>query len=172
MKRFLYEFSYTIKNDTSIDSIKKYFDKIDSTIYLFSDDSLKLKFLNNNLLKIPYTSFKNKLRQMDEPFSNINTDYNIIKNAVLADSVFNIKDSPDSLIILIDNYLDKNEQINEIISEIEKLHLYMIMYNDLLPSEEKQIIDSSQVKDSKPDPFKDLEFEDIDFNKIRLNLNK
>ena len=48
----------------------------------------------------------------------------------------------------------------------------MRMYNDLLISGENEMIDSTKIKDSRSDPFKDLEFEDINFDKIRLNLNK
>ena len=172
MKKLLSECNDKIVNISSSDSIKKCFENIDNTMNLFSDDSLENRFSENQLLKIPYRSFKNKVKEIDAPFTDIDKNYKLIKNTIVADSLFSFSNAPDSIQAIINSYLIDQNNLEIINKEIEKLDSYISMYSQLILRDEAPIIDSTSINDRKSDFFKNLEFEDVEFDKIKLNLNK
>ena len=172
MKKLLSECNDKIVNISSSDSIKKCFENIDNTMNLFSDDSLENRFSENQLLKIPYRSFKNKVKEIDAPFTDIDKNYKLIKNTIVADSLFSFSNVPDSIQAIINSYLIDQNNLEIINKEIEKLDSYISMYSQLILRDEAPIIDSTSINDRKSDFFKNLEFEDVEFDKIKLNLNK
>jgi len=172
MERLLDQCNKKIKNNFSTDSIKICFENIDSTMNLFSDDSLEVRFSQNSLLRIPYKSFKNKVKDIEAPFLNINKDYETIKSIVISDSLFNFSSSPDSIQSIIDYYLVDNNNLETINEKIEKMYSYILIYDDLVLKKESLAPDSSDINDRKSDFFENIEIKDVDFDKIKLNLNK
>ena len=165
MRNLLFECNYKIKEEEPIDSLKICFEQIDDSINLFSDDSLKVIFSEYKLLNIPYSSFKNKVKQMDIKFADIYKDFEFIRESVL-DSTFSsdIFITPsDSLALLINMYQDLGNLNNE--ETIEELHTYMSLYQQLTIIENIHDIDST--KSEEKGIFEDLKLENLKLNLIK-----
>jgi len=170
-KRKLSECSNKIIINSQIDSIYACFEKINDLSDDYSYDSLKIKI--NDIMPLSPSAFKRSMEPFNAGYNNFNSTFRYIKDNILIDSTYAIDNINDSLFTIINNLIFETGGLEAITidEKINKLNTYLSMYDKLnLP----EIIETKKDTEEKEGqkPFRELDLDNLDINKLKLNLTK
>jgi len=170
-KRKLSECSNKIIINSQLDSIYSCFEKINDLRNYYSYDSLKVKI--NDIIPGSPSSFKRKMKHFDADYNAFNSTFSYIRDNISIDSTYSIDNINDSLLTIINNLIFNLGSIEAttIDEKIDKLDEYLSIYDNLnLPDTMESKRDTIDIRGQRP--FKELDLENLDIDKLKLNLTK
>ena len=170
-KRKLSECSSKIIINSELDSIYSCFEEINNIHDFYSYDSLKVRI--NGIISGSPSAFKRNMAHFDVDYNAFESSFKYIKDNIVADSTYSLDSINDSLFVIINNSIFGLEGIEAISidEKIDKLEVYLSMYNDLdLPDTANK--NKDQIENRRQEPFKDLDLENLEIDKLKLNLTK
>jgi len=165
-----------IVNKSELDSVYSCFEKINDIDDYYSFDSVKVRI--KDIIPGSPSSFKRNMSHFDIRYNQFQVSLRYIKENMIQDSIYSVDNFDDSLRVVIDNTiinLDSQEALidNDKINELES---YLTMYESLnMITSDDQVGDNlrnDKLKDQIQEPFRDLNLEDLEIEKLKLNLTK
>ena len=165
-----------IVNNAVLDSVYNCFEEINDIDDYYSFDSVKVRI--KDIIPGSPSSFKRNMSHFDVRYNQFQISFRYIKENIVQDSIYSVDNFDDSLRVIIDNTiisLDSEESLidNKKINELES---YLAMYDKLnLVISEEQGEDNrknDKLKDKRQEPFRDLNLENLEIEKLKLNLTK
>jgi len=165
-----------IVNNAVLDSVYNCFEEINDIDDYYSFDSVKVRI--KDIIPGSPSSFKRNMSHFDVRYNQFQISFRYIKENIVQDSIYSVDNFDDSLRVIIDNTiisLDSEESSidNKKINELES---YLAMYDKLnLVISEEQGEDNrknDKLKDKRQEPFRDLNLENLEIEKLKLNLTK
>ena len=165
-----------IVNKSELDSVYSCFEKINDIDDYYSFDSVKVRI--KDIIPGSPSSFKRNMSHFDIRYNQFQVSLRYIKENMIQDSIYSVDNFDDSLRVVIDNTiinLDSQEALidNDKINELES---YLTMYESLnMITSDEQVGDNlrnDKLKDQIQEPFRDLNLEDLEIEKLKLNLTK
>ena len=147
------------------------FEEINNIHDFYSYDSLKVRI--NGIISGSPSAFKRNMAHFDVDYNAFESSFKYIKDNIVADSTYSLDSINDSLFVIINNSIFGLEGIEAISidEKIDKLEVYLSMYNDLdLPDTANK--NKDQIENRRQEPFKDLDLENLEIDKLKLNLTK
>ncbi|OUW20561.1 MAG: hypothetical protein CBD21_03005 [bacterium TMED161] len=159
-----------IINNYDLDSIYFCFEEINDIDDYYSYDSVKVRI--DEIIPGSPSSFKRNMSHFDILYNNFQSKFSFIRDNIVVDSIYSPNSFSDSLKKIIQNSIITYEQNNNNpSSKIIDLDRYLNRYESL------NFVDTSDkdVKISKEKDimkFEDLNFENLELEKLKLNLTK
>ena len=167
-KRKLSECGSKIIINSELDSIYSCFEEINDFDDYYSYDSLKVRL--GHLIEGSPSAFKRRMGDFDVKYNTFKSTFKYIKDNISTDSTYSLDSIEDSLLIVINNSIFSLES-STIDEKIDKLDGYLSMYDDISLNPDIRD-DKDKMKDERMDPFRELELENLDLEKMKLNLTK
>ena len=159
-----------IINNYDLDSIYFCFEEINDIDDYYSYDSVKVRI--NEIIPGSPSSFKRKMSHFDILYNNFQSKFSFISNNIVVDSIYSPNSFTDSLKKMIQSSIIINDENNtNPSSKIIDLDRYLNRYEGLnFVDTSKNDIKISKEKDIMK--FEDLNFENLELEKLKLNLTK
>jgi len=158
-----------IINNYDLDSIYFCFEEINDIDDYYSYDSVKVRI--NEIIPGSPSSFKRNMSHFDILYNNFQSKFSFISNNIVVDSIYSPNSFSDSLKKMIQSSIITNDENNTNSSKIIDLDRYLNRYEGLnFVDTSKNNIKISKEKDIMK--FEDLNFENLELEKLKLNLTK
>jgi len=175
-KRKLSECSSKIIINSELDSIYSCFEEINDFDDYYSYDSLKVRL--GDLIEGSPSAFKRKMADFDANYNTFKSTFRYIKDNISSDSTYSLDSIEDSLLTVINNSIFNLENIETLAItaaidvKIDKLDGYLSMYDDINLSGDADWIKDAPNQSQEMEPFRELELENLNLEKMKLNLTK
>ena len=159
-----------IINNYDLDSIYFCFEEINDIDDYYSYDSLKVRI--DEIIPGSPSSFKRNMSHFDILYNDFQSKFSFIKDNIVVDSIYSPNSFSDSLQKMIQSSIITYEQNNtNPSSKIIDLDRYLNRYESLnfVDTSDKDIKISKEKDIMK---FEDLNFENLELEKVKLNLTK
>ncbi len=159
-----------IINNYDLDSIYFCFEEINDIDDYYSYDSVKVRI--NEIIPGSPSSFKRNMSHFDILYNNFQSKFSFISDNIVVDSIYSPNSFSDSLKKMIQSSIITNDENNtNPSSKIIDLDRYLSRYEGLnFVDTSKNDIKISKEKDIMK--FEDLNFENLEIEKLKLNLTK
>ena len=159
-----------IINNYDLDSIYFCFEEINDIDDYYSYDSVKVRI--NEIIPGSPSSFKRNMSHFDILYNNFQSKFSFISDNIVVDSIYSPNSFSDSLKKMIQSSIITNDENNtNPSSKIIDLDRYLSRYEGLnFVDTSKNDIKISKEKDIMK--FEDLNFENLELEKLKLNLTK
>jgi len=159
-----------IINNYDLDSIYFCFEEINDIDDYYSYDSVKVRI--NEIIPGSPSSFKRNMSHFDILYNNFQSKFSFISDNIVVDSIYSPNSFSDSLKKMIQSSIITNDENNtNPSSKIIDLDRYLSRYEGLnFVDTSKNDIKISKEKDIMK--FEDLNFENLELEKLKLNLKK
>tara|TARA_Y100001978_G_scaffold23131_1_gene19363 strand:+ start:238 stop:2409 length:2172 start_codon:yes stop_codon:yes gene_type:complete len=158
-----------IINNYDLDSIYFCFEEINDIDDYYSYDSVKVRI--NEIIPGSPSSFKRNMSHFDILYNNFQSKFSFISDNIVVDSIYSPNSFSDSLKKMIQSSIITNDENNTNSSKIIDLDRYLNRYEGLnFVDTSKNNIKISKEKDIMK--FEDLNFENLELEKLKLNLTK
>ncbi len=159
-----------IINNFDLDSIYFCFEEINDIDDYYSYDSVKVRI--DEIIPGSPSSFKRNMSQFDIHYNNFQSKFSFIRDNIVVDSIYSPNTFSDSLKQLIQNSIILFKQNNtNFNTRIIDLDSYLNRYESLnFVDSTKKDIKISKEKDIMK--FQDLNLENLELEKLKLNLKK
>ena len=160
-----------IMNNYDLDSIYFCFEEINNINDYYSYDSVKVRI--DEIIPGSPSSFKRNMSHFDVLYNSFQSKFSYIKDNIVVDSIYSINSFSDTLKTMIQNSIISYEgnnnanskskmiELDRYLNRYEKLDFISLPDKDLRKSKEKDIM-----------KFDDLNFENLELEKLKLNLTK
>ena len=151
-------------NNTEYDMILGCYEEVDENLLLYSEDSLKIRLEELDILDSRYSKFKKDMNFVDQSNEVIKNEFDYLYGAIQSiDSTYIFFD--DSTMNIVNSYSRLNQ--NDILEDIKQMSDYLLIFNNLSVTAED--VDQTDNKESIPVmDFKNLNLEGIDLEKLKL----
>jgi len=159
-----------IINNYDLDSIYFCFEEINDIDDYYSYDSVKVRI--NEIIPGSPSSFKRNMSHFDILYNNFQSKFSFISDNIVVDSIYSPNSFSDSLKKMIQSSIITSDENNtNSRSKIINLDRYLNRYEGLnFVDTSKNNIKISKEKDIMK--FEDLNFENLELDKLKLNLTK
>ena len=160
-----------IMNNYDLDSIYFCFEEINNINDYYSYDSVKVRI--DEIIPGSPSSFKRNMSHFDVLYNSFQSKFSYIKDNIVVDSIYSVNSFSDTLKTMIENSIITYEGNNTTNSKskIIELDRYLNRYEELdfisLPDK-----DFKKSKEKDFMKFDDLNFENLELEKLKLNLTK
>ena len=159
-----------IINNYDLDSIYFCFEEINDIDDYYSYDSVKVRI--DEIIPGSPSSFKRNMSHFDILYNNFQSKFSFIRDNIVVDSIYSPNSFSDSLTKMIQNSIITYDQNNtNPSSKIIDLDRYLNRYESLnfIDTTDRDIKISKEKDIMK---FEDLNFENLELEKLKLNLTK
>ena len=158
-------------NNHDLDSIYFCFEEINNINDYYSYDSVKVRI--DEIIPGSPSSFKRNMSHFDVLYNSFQSKFSYIKDNIVVDSIYSVNSFSDTLKTMIENSIINYEgnntanskskmiELDRYLNRYEKLDFISLPDRDLRKSKEKDIM-----------KFDDLNFENLELEKLKLNLTK
>ena len=168
--------SNEIIDKAELDSVYTCFEEINNINDYYSFDSLKVRI--EDIIPNSPSSFKRNMSHFDVRYNQLQISFRYIKENMIQDSTYSVDNFDDSLRVVINNSIINLESQEALIdkAKINELEGYLSMYDRLdvtiVDEEPSNNLKDDKLKDQKQEPFRDLNLENLEIEKLKLNLTK